>query len=243
MKKLKLVSSIAFLSIIAILLACDRNIKEPLALSNLKGSDVFTFSNEKKDLSSFSSLLNYTKFKAGELKNETTISFIAERANKEDVSYQVIKNSEGMHISAQSIFNKNDNSSIEFNTKLRTLSLKYGEDEVVLTEKSDLNKLSSIQYKLLLNAIAITLETTDFDLNQKTQLLKKTRVQQTCGFVGVGFGKSIASSRSSSQSPADQCTCSKSQGTDCGCAWGDFLCVCVTWKECSCSNGMCGDLQ
>lgn len=113
--------------------------------------------------------------------------------------------------------------------------------EIVLEKGFDPDKLSKSCFNFLLNASVMVLETTDFELNKQTIAMSKNRPKTMCGGVGIGGGKSLATIRS--LGVADQCSCGKSLGTDCACVVGDFLCVCITWRECDCAGGFCGDVQ
>lgn len=226
--------SLAFLYLT--ILSCNQTKTEDLQ-PVLTDNQQFTFENDKKQLSRFSSLLHYSKLTSGKI-NGNEISFTAQKLENEKFNFSISK-SETI-ITVKTDF-KNPNSTVEFDILNKTVKIQTGAENVTLLEGYDPKKLSSTVYELLVHSSVMVIEVTDFELNKKTKALSKNRVQQQCGGVGVGGGRSLAASRS--LAIADQCSCGSSLGTDCACVVGDFICICITWRECTCAGGMCGDIQ
>jgi hypothetical protein len=79
------------------------------------------------------------------------------------------------------------------------------------------------------------------DILNHIKITNEKRKQQ-CGTIGLGGSKTLASERAAGQGDSfAYCSCSNPKGPDCGCAWGDFLCICVVYWDCDC-NGPCGEI-
>lgn len=232
-------SALVISVILTTFFSCSKNSKEDFQpVTSPSDEKVYTFLSEKKNLSKFASLLHYSRLSSGKLLSNQKIAFVAEKVEGEKINYEISQSTDKILVKIKSL---DEDGFVEYNKLSSKIIININNSEVTLEKGFDSDKLPKYQFEFLLNASVMLIETTDFELNKQTIALSKNRPKTMCGGVGIGGGKSLATNRSFGI--AGQCSCGKSLGTDCACVVGDFLCICITWRECDCAGGYCGDVQ